>query len=77
MFEILTITDGCNMSAVVMFQFEFFWVVTPCSVVGGYQRFRDPYCLHIHPEEVFRHHGPLKLWYPPTLHGVTAQKTST
>jgi hypothetical protein len=26
--------------AVVMFQVEVFWVVTPCSVVVGYQRFR-------------------------------------
>jgi len=25
-----------------------FWVVTPCSAVSGYQRFRDPCCLHFH-----------------------------
>jgi hypothetical protein len=24
-----------------------FWVVTPCSVVVGYQRFGGPYCLHL------------------------------
>jgi len=26
---------------------EVFWVVSPCSVVVGYQRFRGPYCLHL------------------------------
>jgi hypothetical protein len=26
------------------------WVVTPCSVVVGYRRFRSPCCLHLHPE---------------------------
>jgi len=31
----------------VMFQFEVFWVVTPCSVVIEYQRFRVPCCLHL------------------------------
>jgi len=30
-------------SSVVMFQVEVFWVVTPCSVVVGYQRFRGPH----------------------------------
>jgi len=48
---------------------EVFWLVTPCSVVVGYQRFRGPCCLHLH---------PLKRWYPTTtLNGVTNQKTST
>jgi len=28
-------------------QVEVFWVVTPCSVVVGYQHFRGPYCLHL------------------------------
>jgi hypothetical protein len=23
-----------------------FWVVTPCGLVGGYQRFGGTYCLH-------------------------------
>jgi hypothetical protein len=30
---------------VVVFQVEVFWVMTPCSVVVGQQRFRDPCCL--------------------------------
>jgi hypothetical protein len=29
----------------VTFQVEVFRVVTPCSVVGGYRRFRGPCCL--------------------------------
>jgi len=31
----------------VIFQVEVFWVVTPCSVVIGYQRFRGPCILHL------------------------------
>jgi len=34
-----------------MFQVEVFWVVTPCSMVW-YQSFRDPCCLHLHPEDL-------------------------
>jgi len=32
----------------VKIQVEVFWVVTPCSVVVGYQRFGEPCCLHLH-----------------------------
>jgi hypothetical protein len=32
--------------AAVTFQVDVFWIVTPCSVVVGYQRFRGPCCLH-------------------------------
>jgi hypothetical protein len=54
----------------MIFQVEVFWVVTPCSVVVGYQRFRGSCCRHLH--------GPLERWYPTTtLHGFTTQKTST
>jgi hypothetical protein len=31
----------------VMFQVEVFRIVTPCSVVVGYQRFRGPCCVHL------------------------------
>jgi len=31
----------------VIVQVEIFWLLTPCSVVLGYQRFRRPCCLHI------------------------------
>jgi hypothetical protein len=43
-----------NFLTSVAFQFDVFWVVTPCSVVVGYQqRFRDPCCLHLHnPEDL-------------------------
>jgi hypothetical protein len=34
----------------MMFQVELFWVVTPCSVVIGYQRFRGPCFLHLQGE---------------------------
>jgi hypothetical protein len=46
-----------------------FWVVTPCGLLGRYQRFRGTYCLHLQ---------PMKCWYLPTSpHGVTTQKTNT
>jgi hypothetical protein len=52
------------------FQVYVFWVVTPCSIVVGYQRFKCPYCLQIQCV-------PLKCWYPTTTpQGVTTQKTS-
>jgi hypothetical protein len=38
------------MIVVVVFQVEVFSVVTPCSVMLGYQRFRGPCWLHLHPE---------------------------
>jgi hypothetical protein len=31
----------------VMFHVEVFWVVTPCSVVAGYRRFRSRCFLHL------------------------------
>jgi hypothetical protein len=70
----------------VMFQFEVFRLVTPCSVVVGYQRFRDPCCLHLQVEvfwvvtpcNVVVGYQILKRRYPTTkLHGVTTQKNST
>jgi len=36
----------CNPS----FQDKVFWVVTPCNVVVGCQRFRGPCWLHLHGE---------------------------
>jgi hypothetical protein len=54
----------------IQFRVHVFWVITPCSVVLGYQLVRGPYCLHLQ--------GPLKRWYPTTtLHGITTQKNST
>jgi hypothetical protein len=35
----------------IFLQVEVFWVATPCSVVVGYQRFRYPRCLPLHPED--------------------------
>jgi hypothetical protein len=31
-------------------QVDVFWVLTPCSIVVGYQRFRSPCCLHLQGE---------------------------
>jgi hypothetical protein len=38
----------------VKIQIEILWVVTPCSVVVGYQRFRGPCCLHLQGELNFK-----------------------
>jgi len=47
---------------------QFLWVMMPCSVMVGYQRFR------VSPWR-WRWYGPLKRWYPTTtLHDVTTQK---
>jgi len=54
-----------------MFQVKVFWIVMPCSVVVGYQRFGGPSWR-------WRQHGPLKRWYPTTTpHCVRTQKTSS
>jgi len=56
--------------AAVIFQVDVFWIVTPCNVVVGYQRFRS-LCL---PNLLV---WPLKCWYPTTtLNGVTTQKAT-
>jgi len=39
----------------VMFQVEFLWVVTPSSLVVGYQRIEDPFYLHLQGEVVSYH----------------------
>jgi hypothetical protein len=39
---------------------EVFWVVTPCSVVVGYQHFRGSCCLQLHGEEMQQ--VPPKRW---------------
>jgi hypothetical protein len=36
-----------SFEAFTMVTIQVFWVVTPCSVIVGYQRFRGPYCLHL------------------------------
>jgi hypothetical protein len=36
--------------SVLSLQVVVFWVVTPCIVVVGYQRFRGPCCLHLQGE---------------------------
>jgi hypothetical protein len=48
--EIILINNYISFEAfaAVMFQFEIFWVVPPCSVVTGYQRFGCPCCFHLH-----------------------------
>jgi len=42
----------------VMFQVKVFWVVMLCCAVVGYQSFRCPCYLHLHPED----RGSTDLW---------------
>jgi hypothetical protein len=59
----------------VIFQVQVFWVVTPCSVVVGYQRFAGLRCLHLQGDGSST--DLCNLLYPSTtLHDVTIQKSS-
>jgi hypothetical protein len=50
-----------------------FWVLTPCRLVGRYQRFGETHCLHLQGGQDV---SP-KRWYVPTsLHGVTTHKNN-
>jgi hypothetical protein len=40
-------TFNFEIFTVMKIQDEVFWVVSPCSVVVGYQHFRGPCCLHL------------------------------
>jgi len=53
---------GCVCQLVQIYQVEVLWVVMPCSVVVGYQRFGGPRCLHL--QGKLRQRGLLKLWHP-------------
>jgi len=66
---------GFEAFTAVMFQAEVFWVVMPCSIVVGYQRFGGPCCLLLQGEmkavwtsetlvsypNTIRHHNPEEL----------------
>jgi hypothetical protein len=55
-----TIATSFEASTAVMFQVEFFCVVTSCSVVVGYQRFRGPRCQGVTAQKT-------STWYYPTI----------
>jgi len=38
-------------------RFEFFWIVTRCRVVAGYQSFEGPCCLHLQDEAFVSYHN--------------------
>jgi hypothetical protein len=35
----------------MFFQVKVFWVVMPCTVVVGFQHFKGPCSLHVHPDD--------------------------
>jgi hypothetical protein len=55
----------------MMFHGEVFCVMTPCSVVVGYQRFRGPCCLHLQVEAkmeaAWTYHNTTRRHYPGDL----------
>jgi len=58
---------------VVKIQIEV-WLLMPCSIAAGYQRFEEPCCLHLQ----WRQQGSSKRWYPAALvHRVITPKTMT
>jgi hypothetical protein len=41
-------TNASKQSTACIFRVLVFWIMTPCSLVYGYQRFGGNYCLHLH-----------------------------
>jgi len=41
------LADKVDWRVTVDMEVDVFWVLTPCSVVLGYQRFGGPCCLHL------------------------------
>jgi len=63
---------------VLRIEIDVLWVVTPCSVVVGYQRFGGPWCLRLQGDWRCWQRGTPKCHYPTTtLHGVTTRKIWT
>jgi len=65
-------------------QVEVFWIVKPCNVVVGYQRFGGPCCLHLQVVTTCnvvvghqRFGGPYCLHLQVEDRGVTVHKTAT
>jgi hypothetical protein len=50
--------NASELKTCMNFEVEVFWVVTPRSVVAGYQCFRTPGCLNFHPKD----RGIMYLW---------------
>jgi hypothetical protein len=44
--QTITTDAGFEVFTAMRTHIRVFWVVTPCTVVVGYQRLRGPYCLH-------------------------------
>jgi hypothetical protein len=53
----------------VKIQDEVFWVVTPCSAMVGYQRFRGPCCVH-RPDKVISSRLFSSLLHPEDGHSM-------
>jgi len=49
--ETLPASASFEVFTAVMFQVKVFWVVMLCCAVVGYQSFRCPCYLHLHPED--------------------------
>jgi hypothetical protein len=57
-------------------EFAVFWIVMPCSVVVGYQRFGGQCCIYLQ-GWTWRLHGPPRSSYSTTtMHGANTQKTA-
>jgi hypothetical protein len=68
----------CAVHVDTVLQVVVIWVVTPCSPVGGYQRFGWTYCFHLQCSPCkWRQYVPPECQYPPTgLHGDTTGTTT-
>jgi len=69
------VDNRADVFKVVKIRVEVTWVVTPWSIVIGYERFVSeghPASIRVKMEA-----GSPKRWYPTALHGITSQETST
>jgi hypothetical protein len=54
-------TTGVFIKYILQLSVVVFWVVTPCDLIGGYQRFGGTYRLHLHIQN-FGVHNILQFW---------------
>jgi hypothetical protein len=54
----------------------FFWVVTPCGLVGRHQLFEEKYSLHLQPSRLIQYISSNSWCLPTSPQGVATQKNN-
>jgi len=66
-----TFAIGFEVLAAVLLKIQFFWDITPCSLVNSHRRFEESWCHHSGSSSIRNAFGN----YLPVDKGVTSQKT--